>query len=205
MGCELHRLRGSTLGIVGMGRIGTATALRAKPFGIDVAFYDPYVPDGTDKALGLTRHETLEGLLAVSHLISLHTPLTTETRSMVDGAFLGSIRSGATLVNTARGGILDLDAVEAALRDGRLRAVGLDVLPEEPPPAASHPLIRAWRNREEWLTGRMLVTPHAAFFCEGSFEEMCRKAAQEAIRVLEGDTPRNWVNRRHFEERGRVD
>lgn len=203
MGGDLHRLRGSTLGIVGLGRIGTATALRAKPFGIDVAFCDPYVPDGMDKALGLTRHERLEELLAASHLISLHVPLTAETRRMVDGAFLSAIRRGTILVNTARGGILDLDAIHAALRDGRLRAVGLDVLPEEPPPP-SHPLIRAWRNREEWLTGRILITPHAAFYCKESFEEMRRKAAQEALRVLEGHTPRNWVNRRYFEARGGV-
>ena len=197
VGGDLRRLRGSTLGIVGLGRIGTATALRAKPFGINVQFYDPYVRDGQDKALGLTRHESLDELLASSDLLSLHVPLTRETRGMVDQAFLDSLRPGSILVNTARGGIVDLDAIYAALRDDRLRAVGLDVFPEEPP-KPDHPLLRDWRNREEWLAGRVLVTPHAAFYCRESVEEMRRKAAQEALRTLEGRTPRNCVNGQHF-------
>jgi D-3-phosphoglycerate dehydrogenase/C-terminal binding protein len=110
----LYRLRGRTLGIVGLGRIGTATALRAKALGLNVSFYDPYVRDGTDKAIGVRRVESLDDLLSHSHVLSVHCPLTDETRHMINAAALARLPRGSFLVNTARGAIVDTSAVAPA-------------------------------------------------------------------------------------------
>jgi phosphoglycerate dehydrogenase-like enzyme len=191
---SLHRLAGSTLGIIGLGRIGTAAALRAKAFGMRVVFYDPYISDGYDKALGITRVRELNDLLRESDYVSLHAPLTDETRGMMNADFFKALKPGATLINTARGGMMDLDALHDALRTGTLRAAGLDVLPIEPPPR-DHPLIAAWRAREPWVGDRLMITPHAAFYCDESFAEMRRKAAETARDYLEKSVLRNCVNR----------
>jgi len=181
------------LGIIGLGRIGTATALRAKAFGMRVVFYDPYIPDGQDKALGVTRCYELADLLAQADVVSIHTPLTSETRGMANAAFFSMLKPGAIFINTARGAIVDLDALTEALRSGQVGAAGLDVLPQEPPDP-DHPLIRAWRARESWIAYRLIITPHAAFYCEEAYREMRMKAALEAKRVLAGQKPRNCVN-----------
>ena len=187
------RLAGSTLGIVGLGRIGTAVARRALGFGIRVVFHDPYVPDGLDKALGVTRCETLRELAECSDWVSFHAPLTAETRGLADDAFFADLRPGAIVVNTARGPIVDLDALARSLLSGRLRGAGLDVLPDEPPDR-SHPLIVAWENGEPWAKHRLVLTPHFAFWCDEAYRDMRHKAAATARAVLEGGAPRNCVN-----------
>ena len=189
----LHRLAGATIGIIGLGRIGTAAALRAKAFGMRVLFYDPYAPDGRDKALGITRCDQLEKLAAQSDVVSIHAPLTEETQGMLDEAFFAQLKPGAIIINTARGAIIDLDALAKALKSGVVRAAGLDVLPQEPPDP-NHPLIKAWHQREPWIAYRLMITPHAAFYCQEAFEEMRRKAALEVKGVLEGKPARNCIN-----------
>ena len=189
----LCRLTGQTLGIVGFGRIGTGVALRAKAFGLRVLVYDPYVPAGQEKALGVERVQTLGELLGASDIVSLHTPLSPETRNLAGPGFFAQVKPGMVLVNTSRGGVLDIDALEAAMRDGRVALAGLDVLPTEPPsPVPS--LIQAWRDEEPWIKDRLLVTPHAAFYNEQSYHEMRTKAALTVRDVLDGQPPRNCVN-----------
>ena len=185
----LYRLTGRTLGIVGLGRIGTAVALRAKAFGMRVVFCDPYVADGT---LGLTRL-ALDELLAASDAVTLHTPLTDATRNMASGDFFAKIKHGAFVVNTSRGGVMDMAALEAALRDGRIAAAGLDVMPTEPPDPEL-PLIKAWRAGEAWVRDHLVLTPHAAFYSEESEREMRVKATATARAVLDGGPPQNRVN-----------
>lgn len=202
-GDSLRRLRGSQLGIIGLGRIGIAMARRAQAHDMEVTFYDPYVKDGMDKALGLTRADGLGELLEKSDTVSLHVPLTSETQNLVDAGFLTRMKPGALLINTCRGGTMDLDALHLSLADGRLRGAGLDVLPEEPPPAG-HPLITAWKSQAEWLRGRFILTPHAAFFNQESHAEMRRKGAQEALRVLQGHAPRNCVNAQYLVSKTRA-
>ncbi len=189
----LRRLAGATLGIIGLGRIGTTVALRAKAFGMRVVFYDPYVPEGLDKALGVTRLRDLRQLAAESDAVTFHTPLTPETRGLADAAFFEAIQPGALLVNVARGPVVDLDALTAALRSGRVAGAGLDVLPQEPPDP-EHPLIRAWLDRDDWIADRLLITPHLAFLCDAAVHEMREKGAQEAGRALRGEPLRNCVN-----------
>jgi phosphoglycerate dehydrogenase-like enzyme len=177
------RLRGKTLGIIGCGRIGSATALRAKAFGLDVVFYDPLVPQGLDKALGIRRAHELSDLLAASHFVSLHCYLDTSTRHLINARTLAQMRPGAILINTARGPVVDQEAILDALETGHLAGAALDVLEREP--------LDDDRLR---LHPRILFTPHSAFYSVEGFVELRTKAAEEIRRVLVGDPPRNPVN-----------
>lgn len=149
----MARSRGAVFGILGLGRIGTAAALRAKAFGFHVLFYDPYLPNGADKAIGAERTKNIKELFRRSTILSIHCPATRETRNSVNYDLLSLLPTGAVLVNTARGEVVDLDAVERCLKENRLAGAGLDVLPVEPIEEPAHPLIQAYRNRESWLVG----------------------------------------------------
>src|SRR4029077_14191711 len=129
----LKRSGVQTFGIVGMGRIATAVALRAKAFNFRVMFYDPYLPNGVELGLGVLRAKTLEDLLGQTDTLSVHTPLTPETRGMLGLAQLSLLPKGAVVVNTARGPIVDIDALAVLLKSGHLSGVALDVIPVEPP------------------------------------------------------------------------
>ena len=189
----VRRLRGGTFGIVGLGRIGTAAGRRAKALDMEVCFYDPYLPDGAELAHGYRRCDSLEALLAASDVVSLHCPLTDDNRNMIDETALQAIKPGAFLINTARGGLVDLSALEAALRDGQLGGAGLDVSPEEPPDP-EHSLIQAFRRREPGLDGRLLLTPHVAWFSPAGRADLRRKSAQTVCDFLHGGRLRNCVN-----------
>jgi len=189
----LRRTRGLTFGILGFGRIGTATALRAQAFGFHIAFYDPYVPPGIERAFGYNRVDDLASLMAVSDVLSVHTPLSPETSGLIGVQSLADARPGLVLVNTSRGGTMDLDAVEAALRDGRLGGAALDVLPKEPIDY-THPLIAAFEASEDWLDGRLLITPHAAFYSPASVIDMRRIAMENVVNFIRSGVLRSCVN-----------
>ncbi len=169
--------------MVGCGRIGTAAALRAKAFGFHVQFFDPYLGSGYEKALGVDRVPTLGGLLHSSDVVSLHAPLTAETRGMLGEAEFALMKSGALLVNTARGALVRETALLAALERGQLWGAGLDVMEREP----------AFR-REILDHPNCLVTPHMAFYSGEALREMRETAARIVLRVLEGGLPANVVN-----------
>jgi phosphoglycerate dehydrogenase-like enzyme len=181
------RLRGKTFGVVGCGRIGTATALRAKAFGMDVVFYDPNLARGYDKALGIRRADSLAELLEQSHVVSLHCYLDAGSRHLINADAFAKMRDGAILINTARGPVVDQEALVAALAGGKLTGVGLDVFEREP--------LDEDRLR---VDPRVLMTPHSAFYSDEGFVEMRRKTAEEVRRVLLGETPWNLVNREHL-------
>jgi phosphoglycerate dehydrogenase-like enzyme len=181
-----------TFGVLGLGRIGTAAALRARALGFRVVFHDPHRPPGTELALGLERAATLDELLAQSDVLSLHAPLTRTTRGLIGARELALLPEGAVIVNTARGPILDLDALEAALREGHIAAAGLDVLPVEPP-AEPPALLRAYRARESWLEGRLVVTPHSAFYSQQSVADIRTKSAETMRAALLTGTPQNVI------------
>jgi D-3-phosphoglycerate dehydrogenase/C-terminal binding protein len=189
----LMRLRGRVFGIIGLGRIGSAAAVRAKALGMDVAFYDPLKPDGYDKALGVRRVEKLDDLLAQSFVLSVHCPLTPDTRNIVDARALARMPDGSYLVNTARGATVDAAAIPAAVRSGKLAGAAIDVLPFEPPPA-DHPLLTAWRDPADPCHDRVIVNPHSAFYSEEGLRDMRIKGAQACRRALLGEPLRNVVN-----------
>jgi C-terminal binding protein len=162
-------------GVLGLGRIGTAVALRAKAFGFRVRFFDPHLPNGVDRALGIERANGLEELMRGSDVLSIHVPDTPATRGLVNAAALAALPANAVVVNTA---------LEAGLRSGRIAGAGLDVLPVEPPPEPVHPLLQAYRAREPWLIGRLVVTPHSAFHTPEAWADIRRKSAETMRDVL---------------------
>lgn len=189
----VRRMRGQVFGIVGLGRIGLAVGARARAFGMEVAFHDPYLPAGIEHSLGYARTVTLDELLASSDIVSLHCPLTPETTRLVDDRAIGAMKPGAVLINTSRGGTVDIDAVERALRSGKLLAAALDVLPVEPLDR-SHSLFAAWSREESWLEGRLVLTPHAAFYTPESLADMRRLSMLAVVRYLREGLLRSCVN-----------
>ncbi len=179
--CELGDLAGSTLGIVGLGRIGTRLADLGVALGMDVAAHDPW-------ADALHAHVPLVGLdelFARSRFLSLHAPLTDETRGMVDGRLLALVPRGAIFVNLARGGLLrSLDDLVAALDSGRLAGVGLDVF--EPEPAdPRHPI---------FSRPNVLAAPHALGMSLRARERIWREMAEGMLAALRGERPRAVAN-----------
>ena len=189
----IRRFGVQTFGVIGLGRIGTAVALRARAFGFRVMFYDPHLPNGTELGLGVARAATLEDLLRQTDTLSIHTPLTPQTRGMLGRAQLALLRKGAVVVNTARGPIIELDALMALLRNGHIAAARLDVLPVEPPIEPIPELLRAYRAREPWLEGRLVVTPHAAWFTPESEHDTRVKSAETMRAALLTNRPQNVI------------
>ena len=180
---RLRRLSSLTFGIIGLGRIGTAAALRAKALGFRVIFFDPYAPPGTHKAVGIERVAALPDLLARSDVISVHCPLTPETRGFIGAAEISQMKPSAYLVNTARGDIVQKAPVFAALRAGRLGGAGLDVVENEP-----------LRTPEEAATPNLIVTCHAAFCSVEAMAEMRSTSARIARAAVLGEPVWNRVN-----------
>ncbi|HXD84903.1 MAG TPA: C-terminal binding protein [Urbifossiella sp.] len=192
-GSPILRLRGRVFAIIGLGRIGTAAAIRAKALGMDVAFYDPLKQDGYDKALGIRRVEKLDDLLKQAFILSVHCPLTPQTKHIVDARAIELMPRGSFLVNTARGATVDAAAIPDAIRSGQLAGAGIDVLPDEPPPD-DHPLLAAWRNPNDPCHDRVILNPHSAFYSEEGLRDMRVKGAQACRRALLGEPLRNVVN-----------
>lgn len=188
----VRRLAGQRLLVVGFGRVGQAVARRAAALDLAVGFYDPLAQAAGDAEI--RRHDDLDAALAEADIVSLHAALTPATHALIDRRRLNAMKPTAILINTARGGLIDLDALSDALRDGRLAAAGLDVLPQEPPDPA-HPLFRALSENAPWLRGRLVVTPHAAFLSRDAILDMRRKAVATAIAYLRDGRLSNCVNR----------
>ena len=175
----LHRLRGRTLGIVGLGRIGRRVADKARGFGLRILASDPYVSPAVFAEHG-AEPRRLERLLAESDLVTVHALLTEETRGLLDAAAIARMKPGAYLINAARGPIVDERALLDALEAGHLAGAGLDVLAVEPP-AADHPLLRH---------PRVITTPHSAWYTEQAMKDLQRLLAEDVARVLGGEAPR---------------
>lgn len=185
VGKPIARIRGRTLGVVGLGRIGSAVAAKAKAFGMNVLAYDPYLPAEQVRERGAEPVD-FPTLLRESDFITVHAPLSTNdgTAGMFSDAEFRAMKRSAFLINTARGGIVDDKALNRALREGIIAGAGIDVLPTEPPPADS-PLL---------ALDNLILTPHAAFYSEESLIDLQVQAAQEVARVLTGQPPVSVVN-----------
>lgn len=179
----IHRLRGRVLGLVGFGKIPKLVATKAQAFGLQVQTYDPYLTAETTAKFNV-KLVTLPELLSTSDYISVHTPLTPETNRMFNADAFRQMKRGALLVNTARGPLVDVEALVDALEAGQLAGAALDVLPQEPPA----PGLR--------LLGRddVILTPHTGFYSEESMVDLQTKAAQQVALVLSGKEPRYPIN-----------
>ncbi len=174
------RLAGRVLGVIGVGRIGAQTARKGAGLGMRVIGYDPYLaalPAGVQKV-------SLDELLRQADAISLHMPLTAETKHLIDETALRKMRPTALLVNTARGGIVDTAALIRALREVWIAGAALDTLEQEPVPRDS-PLL---------LLPNVILNPHAGWYSDQSVPELKRKTAETAIAVLRGQRPTSVVN-----------
>jgi phosphoglycerate dehydrogenase-like enzyme len=191
-----RRLSACTFGVVGMGRIGTAAARRAKAFDMDVVFYDPFQPNGYELAIGVRRVDTLAELMGQCDFVSVHAPLNAETRHLIGPAAFAAAKRGMILINTARGPVVDIDALHDAIKDGIVLAAGLDVLPDEPANPQSR-LIAAWQRNDEWIRHRLLLTPHSAFYTPESMRDIRAFSARTAARYLRDGRLENCVNK-HF-------
>ncbi len=189
----VRRIRGSTFGAIGMGRIGTAVARRAAAFDMKVIYVDPFQPEGHDLGLGIERVRTQEELLRRADIVSLHVPLSADTRNLMGAAQFAAMKPGSIFINIARGGLVDVDALHDALKSGHIAAAGLDVLPKEPP-VPTPALIEAWRGNASWLAGRLVVTPHAAFYSEAGYRDMRTFSAEILLEFLFEGRLRNNVN-----------
>ena len=178
----MHRTRGATLGILGFGRIGRSIADKAVGFGMNIVAYDPLIEPG--QSIDGVEIISFEDVLRRSHFITVHTPLTPETEGMIGADQFAMMMPGGIIVNCARGGIIQEQALADALHSGHLAGAGLDVVEPAPPPD-DHPLLSA---------PNIIITPHTAFFSQASTVELERRTAQEALRVLNGNHPENLIN-----------
>ncbi|MEU2002613.1 C-terminal binding protein [Rhodococcus sp. NPDC019627] len=174
------RLRGKTFGAIGAGAIGTALTPRVKALGMEMVTLRRH----GDNAAGVRAVHSLDELLAVADVVSLHLPLNPSTRHLIGSRELDLMKSTSMLLNTSRGGLVDTAALTVALSEGRLAGAGLDVTEPEPLPA-DHPL-RAMAN--------VVLTPHYAFSSDGSMADLSRTAAHHVLDVLTGRRPASVVN-----------
>lgn len=176
----IARLTGQTVGIIGLGRIGFMLAEKLRGFGLTLQATDPYRRDWPE----WVRRGSLDEVLATSDIVSIHCPLTTETRHLIDAAALRKMKPSAYLVNTARGGIVDGEAILQALREKWIAGAALDVQEVEPMPG-NHPLAGL---------ENVILTPHSGWYSEGSIEELKHKVATAVRQVLEGHIPAAVAN-----------
>ncbi len=179
----VYRLRDRTLGIIGLGRIGTAVSLRAKALGLTVIAYDPYIPIGRDSSIGV-KSVKFDSLLRESDIISMHAPLTEETRHMIGSTEFEKMKHGVFIINTARGALIDPKALVDSLRSGKVAGAGLDVFEKEPPDL-DDPFFRM---------DTVVVTPHTGFLSVESQRDRQTMAVDEVERVLRNERPRSTLN-----------
>jgi D-3-phosphoglycerate dehydrogenase / 2-oxoglutarate reductase len=176
-------LAGKTLAIVGLGRIGRQVARRARAFDMRVIAVDPAVSDAAMATQGVARAATLNEALAAADVVTLHLPLSPETRDLIGAEALATMKRGAVLINCARGGIVDEIALAASLRSGHLLAAGVDVLAEEPPPA-NHPLLGV---------ENFIVSPHCAALTAECAVRMSIACAENVLGAFDGTLDRGRV------------
>lgn len=184
MSRPLYRIEGKTLGLIGMGRIGREVAKRAKGFGLNVLVHDKYLSPEQAQAAGATL-ASFDDVMRNADFISIHTPLTNETRHMVNAEAIRKMKKTAYLINVARGAIIDTVALAAALMDGAIAGAGIDVFEQEPLPA-DHPLRSAPNT---------ILHPHVAWYSEESLAQLQASAGEEVARVLRGEPLKNPVNK----------
>ncbi|MCY1240188.1 Hydroxypyruvate reductase [compost metagenome] len=164
------------MGLVGFGAIARHTAMLAKTFGIRISAYDPFTDDATFAEAGVTRASTVEEILAGSDIVSLHCPLTAETRNLLDDEGLARMKLGAYVINTARGGLIDEEALLRAIASGHIAGAGLDTFQTEPP-SPDHPF---------WQEPRVVVTPHIGGVTKEANARVGIDAIEGVLAIVEG-------------------
>ncbi len=190
---QLKRTNQHKLGIIGLGRIGTSVARKMQGFGLEIGFYDPYVPRGLEKSLNFKRFESIADLIKFSTILTFHCPLNSETRGLIDKKFIEMLNPLTILVNTARGGLVaDLLELHEGLVSERISFLALDVLPKEPISVIEQPIMEWIKNPR--FANRVTLTPHTAYFSEEAYLELRTKAAENVLRFIKGQVALNRLN-----------
>lgn len=187
----VHRFNEKTIGLLGFGRLAQAVADKLKGFGVRIVSYDPLVKEEVMKSRGVEKASTLDDLLNVSDAVSVHVPLTKDTKGIIGTEELKKMKGGSVLVNTSRGGIVDQKALLESIRAGHLSGAGLDVFEDEPM-EIDDPILK-----EE----RIVLTPHVSYYSEEALRQVQVDTAQAVVDILEGRKPRNLANPAIWESR----
>ena len=181
LGTELY---GKTLGVVGFGRIGREVAKRMQSFGMDVIAYDPYASSESAASLGVSISNDLDSVLTVSDFITLHTPLTDETRNLIDAESLAKLKKGVKIINCARGGLVDEEALTASIKKGQVAGAAFDAYSVEPP-AEDHPF---------YELDNVIMTPHLGASTKEAQENVAIDVANQVVAMLKENKIQNAVN-----------
>jgi len=184
LGNKVPQLKGKKFGLLGCGAIGQQVATRAKAFGLNVVGYDPYTSAEIFKRNEIKQVKGFDDFLREVDYLSLHVPLTAETRHIINKSAFSKMKNSSVVINTSRGGLIEETDLFNALVDGRIAGAALDVLEQEPPKMA--PLLSKLEN--------VVITPHTAFLSEDSVIALRVKASQEIVRVIKNGEVRNRVN-----------
>ena len=180
----MKRLNKLSLGIIGLGRIGSSISARYSAFSRKISFYDPYIPSGYEKVNRINRYNTLSDLLKNSDIISINTPLNKETKDMVNKKFLNQMKKGSYLINLSRGPIVkDKNLILEKLLTNHLEGYGTDVWTQEPP-LNDERLNVAWKENQNNLKGRIIVNPHTAYYSEEALIESRSKACKTCLDII---------------------
>ncbi len=190
---DMRRINKLSLGIIGLGRIGSSIVKKFLPFSKNVGFYDPYVPSGYEKVYGIKRYKTLPELLGCSDIVSINTPLSNETENMVNEDFLNKMKKGSYLINLARGPIVeDSQIIFDNLLSKKLFGYATDVWTQEPPKENDN-LYKAWQLNDERLKGRIIINPHTAYYSQESLLESRSKACLTCLDIINNKTINNRI------------
>lgn len=192
-GRKVHRLSELTFGIIGMGRIGTAVAMRAKAFGMNVIYYDPYLPDGYDKTYQVKEFKVLEELVINSNVISIHVPLNSNTEKMINYSLLQNAKYKPILINTARGKLINTEDIYLSLKENIIEAYLADVFESEPP-SDNIELLLQFSLEDGIFRDRIVFTPHSASHTIEARKEMREKAAISVKMFIQENKMKNCIN-----------
>lgn len=192
-GKKVHRLSELTFGIIGMGRIGTAVAMRAKAFGMNVVYYDPYLPDGYDKTYQVKEFKVLEELVSNSNVISIHVPLNRNTEKMINYSLLQNAKYKPILINTARGKVINTEDIYLSLKENIIEAYLADVFESEPP-SDNTELLLQFSLEDGIFRNRIIFTPHSASHTIEARKEMREKAAISVKMFIQENKMKNCIN-----------
>lgn len=184
----IHRLEGRKLGLIGFGTIARKVAKRAQAFGLEVTAYDPYVDEKVMNEAGVKKADSVSDISKSSDFVSLHVGLFDETRLMINNEFINNMKDGSFIINTARGPLVDFDALIPAIKSKKLGGAAIDVFMQEP----------LARDDELRTMEGLILTPHAAYYSEEALQALHILAAEEVVRVIKGELPRHFCNKKGF-------
>ncbi len=189
---NMRRINELSLGIIGLGRIGSSISLKFSAFSKNIGFYDPYIPNGYEKVYGIRRFRELSDLLKHSDIVTINTPLTDETKGMINEEFLNKMKKGSYLINLSRGPIVEKkDFILEKLLTNHLEGYGTDVWTNEPP-LNNDPFYNIWKENHNNLIGRIIVNPHTAYYSEEALLESRTKACSTCLDIIN----KKYINNR---------